>query len=97
MVGLDDWHDLARVAIFFTCFLCLFVLILRFWQEGQNWNTKTKDYWFALLMWTLSGCIFSIQGVALDRPFTPGFVFLVAAALVTSKGLFRKGRWGGDS
>lgn len=92
---LDEWHDYVRAFAFFVSLYCLVFLVLRYFQtDGKNWNVKTKDYWFALVMWTLSGCVFTIQGITLDRPFTPGFVFLTAAILVTGKGIRRKGEWG---
>lgn len=94
MDGVNDWHDFVRVLAFFISVFCLVKLGIRYQQAGRNWNVKTKDYWFALVMWSLAGCVFTVQGVVLDRPFTPGFVFLTAAILVTGKGLARKGSWG---
>lgn len=90
----NDWHDLVRVLAFFISVYCVVILLLRWKRDSKDWNVKTRDYWYALFMWSLAGCVFTVQGVALDRPFTPGFVFLTAAVLVTGKGLHRKGEWG---
>lgn len=94
MYGFDQWHDFLRVVIFAVSLYSVVYLLRRFPQSGQSWNPKTKDYWFALLMWSIAGCAFTIQGVILDRPFTPATVFLSAAVLVTGRGLHRKGGWG---
>ena|SRR5690349_18388763 len=93
---MDDWHDYVRVVALLVCLYSLVTLFSRRRKNGADWNVKTNDYWFALLMWTLAGCVFAIQGIYLDRPFTPGFVFLTAASLVTGKGLNHKGDWGGS-
>lgn len=92
-----QWYDIVRILAFFVSLYCLVTLLVRYRQGNVTWNTKTKDYWFALMMWSLSGCVFTVQGLVLDRPFTPGFVFLTAAILVTGKGLSRKGIWGSET
>lgn len=94
MPVLNEWHDWVRVFAFFISLLCLAKLVVRYRQQSDGWNVKTKDYWFALTMWSLAGCVFTVQGITLDRPFTPGFVFMTSAILVTGKGLYRKGAWG---
>ena len=94
MNGINEWHDFVRVLVFFISLYSLVKLVIRYRKSHHEWNVKTNDYWFALLMWSLAGCVFTLQGIALDRPFTPGFVFMTAAILVTGKGLFRKGSWG---
>jgi hypothetical protein len=92
-----DWHDFVRGVGFCVSIFCVAVLLIRWRQKSAGWNEKTKDYWYALLMWSLAGCVFTVQGIVLDRPFTPGFVFLIAAILVTGKGLHQKGDWGEKS
>jgi hypothetical protein len=94
--NLNDWHDYVRAFSFFISLGCLVTLMVRWKQKRHEWNSKTMDYWYALVMWTLSGLVFTAQGVALDRPMTPGFVFLVMAILVTSVGLHKRGTWGGS-
>lgn len=93
-MSFNDWHDFVRVVAFFVSLYAFVVLLSRYFRDGNDWNSKTMDYWYALTMWSLAGCVFTVQGVALDRPFTPGFVFLTAAILVTGKGLNQKGDWG---
>lgn len=94
MYVLDEWHDFLRVVIFFISLYCIITLFRRWRRDHKDWNTKTTDYWYALLMWSLAGCVLSAQGVTLDRPLTPGTVFLAAAIVVTGKGLHQKGDWG---
>lgn len=94
MSYLNDWHDYLRVVVFFVSVYGFFALLFRFKNRSEGWNTKTRDYWFALLMWCLAGCVLMIQGVVLDRPFTPGSVFTMAAVFVTAKGLHKRGSWG---
>lgn len=94
MSYLNDWHDYVRVLAFFMCVYCLCMLLKARRREGGNWNTKTNDYWYAMVMWVLAGHAIAAQGVILDRPFTPAFVFLTAAILTTAKGLHKRGEWG---
>ena len=94
MQGINEWHDIVRVVAFFVSLFCLVRLVIRYRKSHGEWNVKTNDYWFAMLMWSLAGCVFTVQGIVLDRPFTPGFVFMTAAILVSGKGLSRKGSWG---
>ena len=94
MQGINEWHDVVRVVAFFVSLFCLVKLVIRYRKDHREWNVKTNDYWFAMVMWSLAGCVFTVQGIALDRPFTPGFVFMTAAILVSGKGLSRKGVWG---
>lgn len=95
---LDEWHDLVRLGIFLLSLWCCFAL-LRSWRrnaERQHWTPKTKDYWYALLMWTIVGMVVPVQAIILNRPFTPATVVIIAAVLVTGKGLKQKGSWGGS-
>lgn len=93
---LDNLGDYLRVLDILVCSFCVFVLLKRYRTGGAHWNLKTHDYWFSCLMWCISGLILSIQGITLDYPFGPAIVFVTAAALVTGRGLHRKGAWGGD-
>lgn len=92
---INDWHDVVRVVAFLVNIYTLWMLGQRYWSGAKEWNSKTIDLWYALTMWTLTGAVFAAQGVILDRPFTPGFVFLTAATLVGGKGIHSKGQWGG--
>lgn len=94
---LDDWYDVVRFVAFFVSLYSAGCLLVKYHRHHKTWNTKTKDYWFALLMWSFAGAEFCIQGIGLDRPFTPATVFLVAAILVTGKGVHQKGDWGNNA
>lgn len=91
----DDWHDVIRVVDAVMALLCLFLLSKRFGQNGNEWNTKTKDYWFAIVLWCLTSVVLAIEGVYEDRPLEPRLVFYVMATAVTLKGLLSKSSWGG--
>lgn len=96
MQYLNEWHDYLRVGLFFLSLWCCVTLIKRYRHNRDRWNVKTLDYWYALLMWTLVGMTFSVQGVYFDRDVTPALVAVTAAVLTTGKGLKRKGSWGGE-
>lgn len=93
---LDDWHDYLRVGVLLLSLWCCLTLIRRFRLNNTKWTTKTKDYWYALLMWTFVGITFSIQGIAFDRDLSPALIVVTAAVMVTGKGLNKKGSWGGE-
>ena len=93
---INDWVDLGRVAMIVLSLWCCYTLIQKYRKNNEQWTTKTKDYWFALLMWAIAGAVTMTQGILLDRPLTPATVVIVAAVLVTGKGLNQKGAWGGD-
>lgn len=92
---LDDWHDYVRLFAFLISCYSVVALVVRYRMNGYEWNVKTTDYWFALLMWSLAGGAFCLQGIIMDRPVSVAFVFQISAVLVTGKGLARKGDWGG--
>lgn len=93
----DDLLDVFRIFLFVLSAYSAVVLVLRYRREGADWNTKTKDIWYGSLMWSIAGCIFVLQAIALDRPFTAATVFMTAAILVTGKGVHGKGPWGGNA
>lgn len=95
MYYFDDWHDFVRAIAFVINAYSLYLSVIRYRAGIAGWTSKTIDLWYALTMWILAGAVFSVQGIILDRPFTPGFVFLTAASLVSGKGLRSKGPWGG--
>ena len=94
---IDDLLDVFRAILFFISAYSVLVLIARYRKEKNDWNQKTVDIWYGFLMWSLSGCVFTIQAIALDRPLTPATVFITAAILVTGKAVHQKGVWGGNA
>lgn len=97
MGNIDDWHDIVRLGLMGVLSFSLGVLLRRFKDGHKTWNEKTKDYWYAMVMWCLTAGVLVFQGILLDLGFTPGFVLLVAATLVTGRGLHRKGTWGANA
>lgn len=94
---LNDWHDWIRVVVLIVSLYNVVTLLARWRAANSSWNEKTIDYWYAFFIWSIVGTAGAIQGIVLDRPFTPAFVFLCAATLVTGRGLHRKGSWGGNA
>ena len=90
----DQWHDWARLVIFFVCLTSIIILIKRFRLNRNGWNSKTRDYWYSLVMWSLAGCVITVEGVYQDSDFGFRGVFVIAASLITLKGLLQKGEWG---
>lgn len=89
-----DWIDIWRLALLVVCVGCIGLLAVRMKTNGRNWNPKTRDYWFALLMWCIAGVVLAVEGIIRDSIFSIRLVFVTAAALVTLNGLRRKGSWG---
>lgn len=90
-----DWFDWLRVFDAVLSLYCMYALIRRYRDKGKTWNRKTRDYWYALLVWSAAGLSIAIQGVFFDLPITPSLVLLTAASLTAAKGVSTKGSWGG--
>lgn len=97
MFNVNDWHDWVRILVILTNAYNAWVLLSKWQEYSIEWNNKTRDYWYCLLMWVFAGLIVSVQGIYFDRPFTPGVVFVTAATLATARGLYRPGAWGGSA
>lgn len=93
----DDWLDLIRVAAFVVGIYCTVLLLIRFKRHGKTYNSKTKDIWFSMVMFSIAGVVAMVQGLVLDRPFTPAFVCIVAAIFAGGKAVRQKGPWGGNA
>lgn len=90
----DDWHDFLRLFNAIVCAIALFLLWKRFLQSKNSWNTKTRDYWYAVVMWCVAGFAIAIEGVVRDSSMGARPVILFVAGVVTLKGLLKKGSWG---
>lgn len=95
--GVNGWLDLSRVVIAALSFWCCYRLVCDNLKFSHTWNTKTKDAWYAVFMWSVAGVVLPIQGILLDRPLTAGYLIIFAATMVTGKFLHTKGPWGGDA
>lgn len=92
----DDWHDIIRVVDLSMSLICLTILMRRFGQNSDAYNTKTRDYWFAMVLWCVTSVALAIEGMLEDRPLEPRLMFYVLATAVTLKGLLNRSPWGGD-
>lgn len=97
MLPVDEWHDWLRLANLVISFSCVYILGQRFSKSGADWNVKTKDYWFALVMWSVAGSALAIEGIFRDSSPGARLVFLFIASAVTLKGLLRRGSWGSNA
>lgn len=92
----DDVIDWWRLVAFALCLIALVILMRRFVQFRDDWNEKTRDQWYSLVMWIVAGGAYAIQGIFFEVPFGPALVIMTAAVLVSLKALLQKGTWGGD-
>lgn len=91
MNDLNEWDDYARVVMIFLNLFTLGLLVERFYVNNHIWNSKTRDLWYALVMWTMGGIVFLLQDMYLDTSVGPGFVFLIAATAIGLKGTLAQG------
>ena len=91
---LDEWHDYLRFILLLACCVSFVMLVHKYLGHRKYWNMKTKDYWYALLMWSIAGISYGTEGIVRDRPLGPTLVFVFAAAVVSVKGVLKKGAWG---
>lgn len=92
---INDWHDIVRLATLLMAFCSLYLLGSRFKVGHKEWNTKTRDYWFASVLWMLASIVLSVEGLLEDRPLEPRLVCYFLATALTLKALLRKEEWGG--
>ena len=91
----DDPNDGFRLLVLFLCIACSVGLIYRTVRPpSPDWNSKTKDYWFALFMWSLAGSAATIETLINNEPFTVRLAFIFVASVVCLNGLRQKGSWG---
>lgn len=89
------WLDVLRGVIAFVCLVSIAIMVDSFIKYHDYWNSKTRDYWYARVMWTVGGVAGSIEGIVRGIPMKYSYVIVVAASLTTLKGNLKKGRWGG--
>lgn len=92
----NTWDDWLRVLNLGLCTWAAAVLLVRFVKQRELWNAKTRDYWFALLIWTVVGAVGSLEGLYQDLQPGSRLVVLTVASGVTLIGLQRRGDWGGS-
>lgn len=85
----------ARIIIFVVCAISFVLLIKRFRTSSSTWNPKTRDYWYALTMWTFAAAAANLESVVRHLTGRYSIVFTAMAAFTTLSGVLRKGSWGG--
>lgn len=88
-------YDIWRLVLLVICAASFFILLNRFRLNRQSWNTKTRDYWYALTAWTFATAMSCLEGLLRHLPGRYSIVLTTAAAIVTLMGVLRRGPWGG--
>lgn len=89
-----QWYDGIRVCACLVSLYCAVTMIRRIIKRRNRLNTRTLDFKYAMAAWSIAGIAIPLQSMLLDLPFTPSVVCVVAATLVTGKGIHEKGPWG---
>lgn len=87
---------IVRIILLVVAASAFFILLNRFRVGRQDWNAKTRDYWYALTMWTFASGCGTAESLYRQLPGRYSIVLSVAAAVVTLTGVLRKGTWGGS-
>lgn len=94
MFGLDTQYDVWRMINVILGVLCFYWLMGGLYRQKEQWNVKTRDFWYSRLMWAVVGIAISIEGIYFHRTLTYSLPMVTIASLVTFKGLAKKGSWG---
>lgn len=94
--AIDTWPDWIRVFNTFTGVLCFIWLMGGLIRQHNQWNSKTRDFWYSRLLWAATQIVISIDGINLGAGFSYGLGFITVAGVITFKGLNRRGKWGYD-
>lgn len=85
-----------RLVLGIICTIEFFILIGKFVMYRKQWNTKTRDYWYALTMWAFATACANFESIIRGLPGRYTIILTIAAATVTLIGLRRRGSWGGE-
>lgn len=83
-----------RLLLLVLCLVSFFLLIKRFKIGHKSWDTKTLDYWFALLLWTFAAILSTVESLIRHLPGRYSIVVTTTAAMVTLTGALRPGIFG---
>ena len=91
---MNDGFDVLRVVNTLLCSLTFLLMLGGMKRHGQEYNKKTRDYWYGRLMWAVTGIVISFEGIRTNATseFVP--VAVLFAVVVTLKGILQKGPWG---
>lgn len=93
----DDSHDPIRLIVLVSCLLAIGGLMYRrFNPPDDDWNAKTKDYWFSLLLFALAAAASTVENLISNQDYTVRLSLAFVASAVCIGGLIRHGRWRGD-
>lgn len=85
-----------RVLNAILAFTCLYILGRNFSKYGHKWTTRTKDFWYALSMWSFAAFAGSIEAILQHASGGSRLILFTVAPIVTLLGLMRKGPWGDE-
>lgn len=92
-----DASRYLNIWLLFVCLLCIVTLINRFVKNRNDWNPKTRDYWYSFFMWSIAGAAMGVENFIRDAPIRVRLITAIAASMVTFIGLRRRGAWGTDN
>jgi hypothetical protein len=93
-LNIDGGYDILRIVNVNLCFVLVLLLFGGLIRHHKHYNQKTRDYWYSRVMWCATGIAVSIEELRADAGFTVVPIFVIAATIVTFKGVFQKGPWG---
>jgi hypothetical protein len=91
-----DTTVIWRAGLFILATVTLGCLLWKFTLCRKVWNAKTRDYWYALVMWCVTSIVVAVSGIHEHVGGNIRLVCVTAATFGTLIGVTRKGRWGGD-
>lgn len=87
---MNDWHDYWRLLNLVICLHALWGLVRVWKMRDAPWNKRDTDAWYVLCLWTFTGLVSSIEGVAQDGELGVRVVLVSIGALVTHRLVFKK-------
>lgn len=85
-----------RVLIATMAFVSIVLLIERYVVHSNNWTSRTKDFWYALLAFSIFSIETSIESIITHQTLGYRVIFLGVAMIATLVGLLKRGSWGSD-
>lgn len=78
-----QWYDAWRLVLFLVAVACVLVLICLFVSDRHGWNDRKRDYWFILVMWSISSAEMQLEGLLRDTGLRVRLVFITIASVLT--------------
>lgn len=79
-----------RIFLLLVCLVALLLLVRKFRSTHATWDSKTRAYWYALVMWTFASLASVSESLYRHLPYKYSIVLSTSAALATLVGAIRK-------